>query len=235
MQIYLDIESIPSQRPDARELVRQSIKPPGTLKKPESIAAWWQNESAAAVETEYRRQSLDGGLCGEIISIACCTDTDREWVRCREQNESEAELLSMFFDRIETWTRDEANKLRLTHHDAAGAWPLDAHYLIAHNSQFDVGFLWRRSKVLGVPTPRWLPSPSARPGRDFGCSMLAWAGHGGRVSLDSLCRALGVPTPKTDMTGAAVFDNWLAGRYHDISKYNMNDALACRAVWERLQ
>ena len=58
MQIIFDLETVPSQHPDARELVRASIKPPGTLKKPESIAAWWANEADAAVEDAYRRQSL---------------------------------------------------------------------------------------------------------------------------------------------------------------------------------
>jgi len=106
---------------------------------------------------------------------------------------------------------------------------------VAHNAPFDLGFLWRRAKVLNVPTPRWLPPPSARPGKDFGDTMSLWAGFGGRVSLDTLCKTLNIPSPKTDMTGAAVFDNWLAGRYADIARYNLADALACRAVWERLQ
>ena len=44
MQLIFDIETIPSQHPDAKAQARASIKPPGTLKKPESIAAWWDTE-----------------------------------------------------------------------------------------------------------------------------------------------------------------------------------------------
>ena len=61
MNLYLDIESIPSQHPDALAQVRAAIKPPATLKKPESIAAWWASEADAAAQEAWRKQSLDGG------------------------------------------------------------------------------------------------------------------------------------------------------------------------------
>ena len=41
--------------------VRAAIKPPATLKKPESIAAWWASEADAAAQEAWRKQSLDGG------------------------------------------------------------------------------------------------------------------------------------------------------------------------------
>ena len=57
MQLIFDIETIPSQHPDAKAQARASIKPPGTLKKPESIAAWWESEADAAAEEAYRYQA----------------------------------------------------------------------------------------------------------------------------------------------------------------------------------
>jgi predicted PolB exonuclease-like 3'-5' exonuclease len=66
--------------------------------------------------------------------------------------------------------------------------------------------------------------------------MLLWAGYGGRISLDSLCRALGLPSPKEGgMDGAKVFDAWQAGQHADIAAYNLKDAQAVAAVWHRLQ
>jgi hypothetical protein len=66
--------------------------------------------------------------------------------------------------------------------------------------------------------------------------MLAWAGYGGRVSLDALCRALSVPTPKDGgIDGAGVYDAWLAGECDRIAAYNVRDATATRDVWQRLQ
>lgn len=232
MKLFIDIETIPSQRDDARELVRDSIKPPATLKKPESIAAWWANEADAAVEEAYRRQALDGGLAGEIISIAVVTDNDREWVRCRRECEPEAELLAEFFDQVEMWTREIAAGVMPDH---PSAWPLDDHYPVAHNAGFDFGFLWRRARVKRVPVPSWLPGPMARAGREFGDTMLAWAGYGNRVSLDALCRALGIRSPKDNgMDGSQVFDAWLASKYAEIEQYNLADAAAVAEVWNRL-
>ena len=229
MQIIFDIETIPSQQPDARELVRASLKPPGTLKKPESIAAWWANEADAAVEDAYRRQSLDGGLAGEVISIAACTPDGRQWVRCRTQEEKESELLLAFGAQVESWIDQDARAV------AEGFNYAQDPFLIAHNAAFDLGFLWRRCIVNGVRLPFKVPGPMARAGQHYGDTMSAWAGYGNRVSLDALCRALGVPSPKDNgMDGSQVFDAWLAGEHERIAQYNLTDALVTMEVWHRL-
>lgn len=230
MQIIFDLETVPSQQADARELVRAGIKPPGTLKKPESIAAWWANEADAAVEDAYRRQSLDGGLAGEVISIAACTPDGRQWVRCRTQEEKESELLLAFGAQVESWIDQDARAV------AEGFNYAQDPFLIAHNAAFDLGFLWRRCIVNGVRLPFKVPGPMARAGQHYGDTMSAWAGYGNRVSLDALCRALGVPSPKDNgMDGSQVFDAWLAGEHERIAQYNLADAVATLAVWERLQ
>lgn len=232
MQLFIDVETIPSQHPDALVEVRANLKPPGTLKKAESIVAWWANDATAAAEEAHRKQALDGGTMGEIISIACVTEDGEQWVRCRAAGESEAELLREFFAVVEGWTQAEAERMTLGHPDA---WPVDAHFPVAHNAAFDLGFLWRRAIVNRVPVPRWLPGPSARAGKDFGCSMLAWAGFGGRVSLDALCRCLGIESPKSDLDGSKVYDAWKAGEVERIAAYNLKDAQATAGVWHRLQ
>jgi hypothetical protein len=231
MLIYLDIETVPSQAPGAREAVRASLKPPGTLKKAESIAAWWANEADAAADEAYRRQALDGGLQGEIISVAICDDSGREWVHCRLPGEDEADLLAGVFYTVEEWTHDDARAMLP---DRAEVFPVDDHQLVAHNAAFDVPMLWRRTTVLGLTRPSWLPGPMARGGRDYTCTMQLWAGYGGRVSLDALCRALKVPSPKEGIDGSQVFDAWLAGESERIARYNLQDARACREVFHRL-
>ncbi|HMN91662.1 MAG TPA: hypothetical protein PKC60_00385 [Hydrogenophaga sp.] len=231
MNIYLDTETIPSQHPDALAEVRSTLKPPGTLKKPESIAAWWATEAEAAAVEAWRRQALDGGTAGELASIAVCGDDTPGWVRCRAPGESEADLLHAFGQQVQRMVEDAA----VTGPDGR-AWSVGEPFFIAHNAPFDLGFLWRRCRVLGVRLPFALPGPMARTGRDYADTMLAWAGYGGRVSLDTLCRALGITSPKTEgMDGAQVFDRWLAGDVAAIERYNLADALAVREVWHRLQ
>ena len=230
MLIFLDVETIPGQTEEARRAASEGIRPPGNLKKAETIAAWWANEAAAAERTAWHRQALDGGTQGEIVSIAVCSDTGGEWVRCRAAEHSEAELLRQFFDEVESWLKAEGAKAG----DSPSAWPLQA-WPVAHNAAFDLGYLWRRATVHGIPRPSWLPAPLARSGKEYGCTMTTWAGFRGTVSLDALCRALGLESPKGDMTGADVFDAWQAAQYGTIAAYNMADAKAVAAVWQRLQ
>jgi hypothetical protein len=232
MQITIDIETIPSQQPGARDQVRASIKPPGTLKKPESIAAWWKDEADSAVEDAHRKQSLDGGLHGEIISIAIVgndQDDDEGWSFCRSDWMTERWLLESFaaavVERIDRAAAGLVNGFNI---------PQDP-YFIAHNASFDLGYIWRRCIVNGVRLPFKFPTPAARAGKDFGDTMLMWAGYGNRVSLDALCRALSVPSPKDGgIDGAGVYDAWLNGEYERIAAYNLRDTLATRDVWHCL-
>lgn len=233
-RITIDIETVPSQKPGAREEIRASIKPPGTLKKAESIAAWWATDSAAAVEAEYRRQSLDGGLHGEIISIALVAndlDDDAGWVHCRAQGESEADLLERFGAAVvERLDRDAAKS-------SGGEYNFSTDpFFICHNAAFDLPYIWRRCIVNNVRLLFKVPAPSARAGKDFGDTMTMWAGFNGRVSLGALCRALSVSSSKDGgIDGAGVYDAWLAGEYECIAEYNLRDVIATAAVCHRLQ
>ncbi len=239
MKLFIDVETVPSQAPDARELVRHGIKPPTVMTKAETIAAWWKDKAEEAIEEAYRKQSFDA-LHGEIISIAVCSDAhDRTWSYCRKQGEPEADLLTAFFAVVDYWTGELAHQLLGTKSDASSAWPMDDHHPVCHNAPFDLPYLWRRCRVLGVQVPRWLPSPANLRTNGHNptaaCTMETWAGRGGRISMDALCRALGVQTPKGDLDGSQVFDAWLAGEYERIATYNLADAVACREVWHRLQ
>lgn len=231
MIVFIDVETIPGQTDTARKAASEGVRPPGTLKRPESIASWWAESGPAAELEAWHRQALDGGLHGELVSIAACTDVEgQQWVRCRSADESEADLLRELFATVEAWQKQEAEAAA----GNPGYWPAEL-YPVAHNAQFDMGFLWRRAIVCRVPLPQWVPGPMARPGKDYGDTMTAWAGHAQRVSLDTLCRALGVESPKGDLDGAGVFAAWQAGEYERIAAYNLRDAQAVRDVWQRLQ
>jgi len=228
MRIYFDVETAPSQAADAREQVKASIKPPGTLKKADSIAAWWENESPAAIEEAYRKQSFDASV-GELISISWATDDSEAQTVIRAHGESECDMLADFFRQLQATL--EADAIRDHRGDLIYD---DAPYFIAHNAQFDLGFIWRRSIILGIRPPFRIPGPNAREGKDYGCTMKAWAGFKDTISLDRLCRALGIATPKGDLDGSKVFDAWLAGETKRIGLYNRCDVIATRECWHRL-
>ena len=235
MNIFLDLETCPSQAPGALDEIMATIRPPASYKKPETISAWWDTEAAGAADREWRKQSLDGGTQGEIISIALTSDstcpTNPEWVRCRKPGESEADLIREAFAVVEGWQAEVCRELT----PSARPW-LPAVFPVAHHAAFDMGFLWRRSRVLRIPVPAWLPSPSSmKLGKDCHCTMHAWAGYGGTVSLDRLSKALGLPSPKTDMHGSVVLDHWLNGETDKIAAYNLADTKAVEAIYSVLQ
>ena len=228
MRIYLDLETVPSQAPDARELLKAIIKPPGTLRKAESIAAWWATEAEAAAEELYRKQALDAAR-GEIVSISWMTDDClAPTTAIRSQHDDERIVLAQFFGQLQAAL--EAAAIR--DHRGQAIYD-DSPFFIAHNAPFDLGFLWRRSIVLGIRAPFTIPSPTAKPG-SYGDTMTLWAGNRGTIGLDKLCTALGVHSPKGDLDGGKVYDAWQAGELDRIVKYNALDVLATREIWRRL-
>jgi predicted PolB exonuclease-like 3'-5' exonuclease len=69
--------------------------------------------------------------------------------------------------------------------------------------------------------------------------MTAWAGWGGRISLDALCKALDIPTKGTeldgeDIDGSKVWDFVQAGRVSDVATYCMADVERVRTVYKRM-
>jgi hypothetical protein len=48
MKIYLDIETIPTQRPEIQEHVKSNVKAPGNYKDPAKIAAYIENRRVSS-------------------------------------------------------------------------------------------------------------------------------------------------------------------------------------------
>jgi len=105
----------------------------------------------------------------------------------------------------------------------------------AHSADFDVRMIWQRCVVLGVEFPDWWPIDFNKYRTDQVIdTMSLWAGAGNRVSLDKLCRALGI-AGKGDMDGAGVWAALRAGRYVDVVDYCGDDVERLRQVYQRLR
>jgi predicted PolB exonuclease-like 3'-5' exonuclease len=64
--------------------------------------------------------------------------------------------------------------------------------------------------------------------------MTAWAGARNRVSLDKLCKAFGIETPKGGIDGSKVWDYVKAGKIDEVAAYCARDVEATRKVYKRL-
>jgi 3'-5' exonuclease len=241
MRLYLDLETIPAQRPDVLEEIRAAeqasldaalaaIKPPGNYKKQEAIDEWLATEAPkiaagltaafdATVDAAYRKTGLDGAF-GHICVIGWALDDAAPVTLCSADDEES--LLRSFGSALKQIPPNE----------------LHATTIIGHNvANFDVRFLAQRAIVHGIrPHPVIARAAKAKPWEEqiVFDTMVQWAGVGGKISLDRLCRALSIPTSKGDLDGSKVWDYVKAGRLAEVSEYCKRDVEATRAVHRRM-
>jgi predicted PolB exonuclease-like 3'-5' exonuclease len=109
--------------------------------------------------------------------------------------------------------------------------------MIGHNSLgFDRPFLRARSIVLKEQLPVWMTRPLKPWDAVDSDTMLMWTGGqpGKTISLDRLCRALGLEGKRDGMDGSEVWDACKAGRHADVVAYCAADVARTRACWERM-
>ncbi len=224
MKIYLDIETIPGQAPEIREAIEDSITHPGNMSKPETIAKWEAEKKPVAVEEAWRKTAFNGHE-GEIICISWAVDDGQPQVVMRELGGSERDMLEAFFDQV---------LLAMPYNEKTMVeW-------IGHNVQaFDLRFIFQRAVILGVQPPFRIPHNERPNSGSVYDTMTAWAGWGGRISLDALCRALGIPTKGDELggeeiDGSKVWDFVKAGRVCDVATYCMADVERVRKVYKRM-
>jgi hypothetical protein len=242
MNITIDIETVPAQRPDIIAEIRESkqaeldasiaaIKPPGNYKKQETIDQWLAEEAPkiaqglrdafnSDVDAAYRKTGLDGAF-GQVCVVGVAFD-DEDPVLCwRSDWENEQGILQDFGNLMTDRVNNVFNTL-----------------VIGHNvSAFDLRFLAQRHIINGFqPHQSITRAARAKPWEDEKVfdTMVQWAGTGNRVSLDKLCKALGIQSPKGDITGATVWDAVQAGRIADVAKYCSGDVVATRQVYKRM-
>lgn len=245
--LTIDLETIPAQRADVLDDIRASkqeeltaaigaIKPPGNYKKQETIDEWLLTEAPkhaqalrdafeADVDAAYRKTGLDGAF-GQICVIGFAlgdeparTIWSPEWAEPNCETELLQDFACVLTDLI------PANMER-------------AICVVGHNvAAFDLRYLIQRSIVNRVQPHRVIASAAqAKPWEQEKVfdTMVQWAGIGNRVTLDKLCKALSIPTPKGDIDGAKVWDAVKAGRIAEVAAYCTRDVEATRAVHRRL-
>lgn len=219
MNLYIDIETIPSQASGAFQEVLDAVKPPGQYKKPESIEKWMDENAEDVAKEEYHKLGLHG-ISGEIISIAWAIDDGEVKVATRPGN-SEVELLNLFFECIihEIRRIGEGEHARLT-------W-------IGHNVEFDLRYLKQRCLINNIKPPFIIPADAKHGFYSVFCTMKEWCGWKGYVSQDALCKAFSIEG-KSDLDGSEVYQAWLDGEYDRIRNYNINDVRIVRELYRRM-
>lgn len=217
MKIYLDIETIPTQRDDIKEYVASKVTHPATMSKPETIAKWIAESKPEAVEEAISKTGLDGAF-GQVVCVGIAIDTDP--VKSVE-------------------SLDEAEVLHGLNAELAQV-PVSEWFntvVIGHNvAEFDVRFLLQRFIVNQIP-PHFIlrRAASAKPWESDKVydTMVQFAGAKNRISLDKLCIALGLEG-KGDITGADVWPMVQAGRLAEVAAYCRDDVIKTRRIHQKM-
>jgi len=210
--LFFDIETLPTTDKKVIERIGASIKPPGTIKKKESIDAWM----AENYEQELKKEIHKTGLNGAYGSVACIAWNDGFLTTSSFKNMSEHEVISDFYETIENTGIDT-----FSGHNIAG---------------FDLKFLKQRSMILGIKPPKnILKAMNAKPWDDcIKDIMLMWDSDKNKMaSLEMMCWWFGVKHGMPDMDGSMVAETW----YKDPQKvidYCVCDVKAEREIYYKM-
>lgn len=240
MELYTDIETIPAQRPDVLAEIRDAkqaeldaaiaaVKPPSNYGS-EAAEKWMKEKGAAQIkalqagidaeiDAAYRKTGLDGAF-GQICVIGWALNDDAPQTVCSASDE--AFILREFARTLEEI--DQSERFNTT--------------VIGHNvSAFDLRFMAQRHWINGIrPHHIITRAAQAKPWESDKVfdTMVQWAGVGNRISLDKLCRALGILSPKNGIDGSQVWDAVKEGRLGDVAAYCADDVAAVRAIYKRM-
>jgi hypothetical protein len=213
--LYLDIETLPTDRADVREYIAATIKPPGNISKPETIAKWMTESRPEAVGEAIAKTGLDGSF-GRVCVIGWAFGHHR--VQTVHAPDDEPSILKEFSRAV------DADNFSTT--------------VIGHNvSSFDLRFLVQRYIVNGIRPPLVIHRAAmAKPWEidKVYDTMVQWSGVGGRISLDKLCMALSIKSPKGEIDGSQVAAVVAAGRIEEVAAYCKRDVEAVRQVHARM-
>jgi hypothetical protein len=229
MSIFIDIETIPTQRPDEiARIAAKAIAHNATLAKPKS-----DEEVRALADEAHRKTALDGAwaevvcICIGLIDDDAAPSSTRRWCYGRSQEPGpppwrecgdELDMIRDFF----IWLEFVKRPFTLIGHNVVG---------------FDLPILRQRAMVHGLEAPACIRRTMKPWDAVEVDTMLMWTGGapGKTISLDNLCRALGVDGKGNGLDGSKVYDAWLAGRHDEIAAYCADDVRRTMAVYERMR
>lgn len=218
--LFIDVETIPSQRPDvaaylaAKALEKERRNEPPSLQK-----------AAEAGAKALRDTSLQPHL-GElaVVSFAVGDDDPITYVRDMADPHGERRLL-------EQVTTDLWGMFRTV------SFRQNLQRIVAHNAQYDRTMLRTRCMVHKLPLPTEVHALGVKTWDSrWYCTLEALrTDFRSFVSLDEACLAFGVPMLKGDIDGSKVWDAILAGRIDDVARYCADDVRRCREVFRAIQ
>ena len=109
-------------------------------------------------------------------------------------------------------------------------------FVTFNGKSFDFPYINIRSAILEVPPSMLLPTRRYTSHAHFDVrEVLAGYDRHRRGNLDYFCAIFGIPSPKENLSGAAVGQAYREGRLDEIARYCLADCRATAALYERLR
>lgn len=215
MNIFLDIETIPTQETELQKFIIQNLKAPANYKNPDAIEKWINENKSSSID----KTALDGTF-GEIVVIGVAIDDQPPALFYKEDWQSpdrEREILSDFF----AYLKEQG----LSRHTIPK--------FIGHNiTAFDDRFIFQRSVINNVK-PTYV---TARQNRFD--TMIEWAGYKNYISLEKLCLVLGIDGKGSELDeeidGSKVWQFVQDGKIEQVATYCAADVERVRAIYKRM-
>ena len=211
--VYLDIETIPSQDPALLDRFLAEVKAPAQYKKQDSIDKWLDENRDKVARERLAKTSFDPAH-GHICTIGYAIDNNSLRTHHTKSVENEKLVIKGFFGEINT-----AHRTTFVGHYVSG---------------FDLRFIINRAVVLGIPIPPCIPRDLKPWGKGIFDTMTAWAGTRDTISLDNLCKILGIDG-KDGFDGSMVADAWANGEHEKIAEYCGDDVERVRQIHAKFQ
>ena len=223
--VFFDIETLPTCDPAEVQAVIEAIKPPGIMRKAETIAQWKKDERPLLVYDAVHKTGFNADL-GSICTIAWALGNGPV---VSAQGNDEAAVLEEFLAAVDMYAQ-----LPL-HDDRTASRPLAAGGHVIH--WFDLPFVRKRAIINRVPLTDALPWKEPRYSPRIQDTALLWDADPKRhTKLDTLCRILGVESSKAlGMDGSMVWDFWTSGEHDKVAGYCREDVRAARECWHILR
>jgi len=208
--LFIDIESLPAGDP----VDPKTLTPPGNLKKPETIAAWYETEAPAKALEQFRARALDS-MQGRILCIGWAT-REKEGVICEDTEFGTLTNFAQVIEQIYPW----------------GLRPLFVGWNV---EAFDLPWLWRKAVQYGVKPLRKGISKHRNGVENCVDLMRVWSADWRQYNkLEDVAAFLGLPQKINGIDGSKVYDLYLEGRIDEIMEYCLGDVRTVRSIYERI-
>lgn len=210
--ITFDIETLPCTDFQTLDIMSDTIKPPGNIKKQESKEKWLEENYDAALEKAISDTSFSA-MYGSIACIAWAGEDKR--IHSSSSVMSESQAIASFYAHILKQPDDK---------------------YCGHNiASFDLKFLKQRSIILGIKPPQSIwHAMNAKPWDScIADTMLMWdANISKMISMNNLCKTLGIKG-KGDFDGSMVAKTWPKNPQKVID-YCIDDVKKNMEIYDRL-